>query len=118
MSEYIDAGLCRMRRAPLRSLGSALRDADGRFAQFSLDVRNRTITDVHFTASACATLVAYCELAVHQVIGQTLDAAARRVCPTSLAAELPFVPGPKRGRALLASRAIIDSIVSVARDCS
>ena len=93
-------------------VGAARDDHEGRFARFSLRVENGVITDVRFQASACVTLVAYCEVAAERVTGQTLPAAVRRVRPADLSVELPLVPAAKRARALLASQALIATIAA------
>jgi NifU-like N terminal domain len=116
MSDYIDRGLRRSRAPLLPVVGAARVDPEGRFARFSLRVENEVITDVRFQASPCVTLVAYCEVAAEWVTGQTLPAAARRVRPTDLSVELPLVPAAKRARALLASQALIATILEGAKD--
>jgi hypothetical protein len=116
MSDYIDRGLRRSRSPVLPVVGAACEDDDGRFARFSLQVEGDVISDVRFQASPCVTLVAYCEVAAEWVTGQTLPAAARRIRAADLSSELPLVPAAKRARALLASQALIASIVAGARN--
>jgi hypothetical protein len=116
MSDYIDRGLRRSRSPMLPLVGAVCEDDGGRVARFSLRVEGELITDVRFQASPCATLVAYCEVAAERVIGQTLPAAARRLRPGDLSVALPLVPLAKRTRALLASQALIATIIKVAQD--
>jgi hypothetical protein len=112
MSDYIDRGLRRSRRPMLPHAGVVCEDDDGRFARFSVRIEDEVITDVGFQASPCVTLVAYCEVAAEWVTGQTLPAAARRLRPADLSGELPLVPEAKRVRALLASQALVATIVA------
>lgn len=116
MSDYIERGLRRSRRPVLPVVGAAREDAGGRFARFSLLVEGEVITDVRFQASPCVTLVAYCEVAAEWVTGQTLPAAVRRIRPADLSTRLPLVPAAKRERALLASQALIATIVEVVKE--
>jgi NifU-like protein involved in Fe-S cluster formation len=116
MSDYIDRGLRRIRSPMLPMVGAECQDDGGRVARFSLRVEGDVIADVRFRASPCVTLVAYCEVAAEWVTGQTLPVAARRIRPGDLALELPRVPPVKRDRALLASQALIATIVEVAKD--
>ena len=97
-------------------VGAVCEDDGGRFARFSVRVEGGVIGDVRFQASSCATLVAYCEVAAERVIGQTLPAAVRRLAARDLSSELPLVPVGKRARALLASQALIATIIEVAKD--
>jgi NifU-like protein involved in Fe-S cluster formation len=97
-------------------VGAVREDDEGRFARFSLRIDGDVITDVRFQVSPCVTLVAYCELAAEWVTGQTLPAVARRIRAADLAAELPLVPVAKRARALLASQALIASLVAGTKD--
>jgi hypothetical protein len=66
LSEYIDRGLRRRRTPPFSIRGEAESDASGRFVRFSLRVDHGVVVDAAFEASACATLVAYCEFAVER----------------------------------------------------
>jgi len=115
MSDYIDRGLRRARSATLPIVGDARHDA-GRFARFSLRVERGVITGVAFDASVCGTLVAYCEVAAESVTGLTIPAAARRMRSLDLTSALPLVPAYKRDLALLASQALITTIVQATRE--
>lgn len=109
MCDYIDRGLRRARSATLPIMGDTQHDA-GLFARFSLRVDDGIITGVAFEASVCGTLIAYCEVLAEWVTGLTIPAAAHRIRPLDLTAELPLVPAEKRDLAQLASQALLTTV--------
>lgn len=106
MSDYIDRGLQRRRRASLPIAGAARSDEAGHFARFSLRLDHGVVTEVAFDASLCVTLIAFCEVAAERATGLAVRAAAQRVGPQALTAALPLVPASKRDRAFLAAQAL------------
>ncbi len=116
MSDYIDRGLRRARSATLPIVGEARHDDAGRFARFSLRVDHGVITGVAFEASVCITLVAYCEVLAEWVTGLTIPVAARRIRPLDLTSELPLVPADKRDLALLASQALMTTVIQATKE--
>jgi NifU-like protein involved in Fe-S cluster formation len=115
MSDYIDRGMRRARH-PAPALRPALRDGDGLFARFGVQVTGGVVVAVGFRASACATLIAYCEVAAERVTGQPLAAAVRALQPGDLARTLPTVPPIKRGRAQLAAHALLSALLDTAKN--
>lgn len=116
MTDYIERGLRRRLAPPLPIAGDSRQDDDGRFVSFSVRVEDGVITDVAFDATVCVTLIAYCEVAAEWATGLTVPAAARRIRPLDLARALPHVPPEKRDRALLASQALMATVVRSARE--
>lgn len=100
--DYIERGLTRRRQPPLPIAGLVHRDDDGRQACFTLAVAGGTISAVRFEATACVTLVAYCEQLAETVTGYPLDRARSGVPP----AHLPQVPPDKRFLSTLAATAL------------
>ena len=115
MSDYIDRGLRRARSATLPIVGDARHDA-GQFARFSLRMERGVITAVGFEVSVCGTLVAYCEVLAEWVTGLTIPAAARRIRPLDLTSALPLVPADKRDLALLATQALMTTVIQAAKE--
>jgi hypothetical protein len=116
MSDYIDWGLRRRRRPALPVTGAVRRDLDGRHATFSLAIEDGRVADITFDATACVTLVAYCELLCRQIQGLTPRAAVIAIRPLDVVSALPLVPMSKRDRALLASQAIIATLVTALQE--
>lgn len=116
MSDYIDAGLHRRRRAPLGIAGSSCEDEEGRVARFTFALAPGAgadvIADVTFDCTACVTLVAYCELLCTRVQGSTPAEALRALQPQTLAEALPLVPPARRPCAQLAARALAAALVT------
>jgi NifU-like protein involved in Fe-S cluster formation len=115
MSDYIDRGLRRRRAPALPIAGAACRDAEGRVARFSVRLVDGRVAEVAFEATACVTLVAYCEVAAEWVTGLRVDAAVGRVRVDALAAALPLVPPGRRDRARLAAAAWVAVAAAVER---
>jgi hypothetical protein len=115
MTDYIDRGLRRRRVAPLPIVGPGCRDAEGRFARFSLRLADGVVADVAFEATTCITLVAYCELAAEWATGLRLEATIARLRDDALAAALPLVPPFRRDRAGLAALAWLALAVDTSR---
>jgi hypothetical protein len=103
-SALCDRGLRRTRLEPFPLLGSPVHAHDRLSAQFSLQCRDGVIAAVRFKASACATLLAYCELIAELAIGCRVAECAA-FTPQLLHSELPGVPALKRDRAVLAAAA-------------
>ena len=119
MSDYIDRGLQRRRRASLPIGGAARCDDAGHFARFSLRLDRGIVKEVAFEASLCVTLIAYCEVAAERATGLAVREAAQRVGPQALAAALPLVPATKRARAFLAAQALVMALgQSVTEECA
>lgn len=116
MSDYIDAGLRRRRRAPLPLAGAPQRADDEATVRFSLALDRDVIADVTFQSTACVTLVAYCELLCERVQGLTPAEALRALHPQTLADALPLVPIPKRPRALLAAQALASTLLAALKE--
>lgn len=108
-----DRGL-RTRRLPaLPVSGTPIATAYGLWACFSVRIENDTLADLRFQASACTTLIAYCqalvELSRHNTLGH-----AETLSGPALIQHLPGVPAVKHDRAILASAAL-KSVVATAR---
>jgi NifU-like protein involved in Fe-S cluster formation len=116
MSDYIDWGLRRRRRPALPVTGAVRHDPDGRHAMFSLALEEGRVADVTFDATACVTLVAYCELLCRQIQGLTPRAAVSAIRPLEVASALPRVPMDKRERALLASQALMATLITALQE--
>jgi len=113
VSELVERGLRRNRAAPLPIEGARCADAEGLSVSFSLDVRTGLVAGIGFDASACATLLAYCELVAETMLGAP-PAAARQLAPADLAARLPGVPRLKQSRAFLAVAAFRAALAEIA----
>jgi NifU-like protein involved in Fe-S cluster formation len=90
-------------------------DEAGRFARFGVEVSGGVVTAVRFRASACTTLIAYCEVAAEHVSGLHLTAAISSFRVTHLTRALPSVPAIKHDRAGLAARALMAALLDAAR---
>lgn len=110
--DYIDDGLRRRRRAPLASVGQPVRDDDGRLAQFSVDVREGVVRDIVFSASSCATLIAYCELVASEAVGLTPHEVESAVEPARVVALLNNIPPDKRAVSTLAVAAFFRALTA------
>lgn len=115
VSDYIDRGMRRARSARPPELGAECLDEAGRFARFGVEVGGGMVTAVRFRASACTTLIAYCEVAAERVSGLSLTAAIRSLRAADLAQALPSVPAVKHDRAGLAARALMTALLETAR---
>src|SRR6478672_1593422 len=75
ISELFERGYRRNRSAALSIEGTRHADADGNTACFSLDTTDGRIVDTGFSATTCATLIAYCEYIAEIVQGFRLEIA-------------------------------------------
>lgn len=116
VSDYVDRGMRRARGPAPAMSGLEARDDEGRCARFGVRLAGGVVTAVGFRASACVTLIAYCELAAERVDGQPLAAAVRALQPGDLVRTLPAVPPAKRRCAQLASRALLSALAETAKD--
>jgi len=105
VSALFERGFRRCRETPLALQGEAQTNAEGYSARFSLELAGDRITQLHFQASPCATLIAYCELIAETLPGARLDI-ARALTGADLVQKLPGVPAMKRDRAALAAAAL------------
>jgi NifU-like protein involved in Fe-S cluster formation len=105
VSDLFERGFRRCREMPLALQGEAQTNAEGYSARFSLELAADRITQLHFQASPCATLIAYCELIAETLPGTRLDI-ARALTGADLVQKLPGVPAMKRDRAALAAAAL------------
>lgn len=115
VSDYIDRGMRRARSTRPQELSAECLDEGGRFARFGVEVGGGVVTAVRFRASACTTLIAYCEVAAERVCGLSLTAAIRSLRAADLAQALPSVPAVKHDRAELAARALMTALLDTAR---
>ena len=113
VSELFERGFRRSRQPPLAVGGMTCRDAEGQSASFSLDVADGRIARISFRASACATLIAYCELIAELAIGARIEM-ARGLTSDDLVAALPGVHPFKQVRAALAVAALRAVLVAAA----
>ncbi|NWG23612.1 MAG: iron-sulfur cluster assembly scaffold protein [Pseudorhodoplanes sp.] len=100
-SELFSRGFRRNREAPLPIEGAPIADAEGHSAAFSLALAGRTVADIRFRATSCATLIAYCEYLAETLAGLSLSLALA-FSSQDLAAAVPGVPAQKQARAILA----------------
>lgn len=117
VSELLERGLRRNRDAALPVQGAVCRDAEGNSASFSLDLGGGKIAATRFRVSACATLIAYCELIAETLPGRTIDL-AHALTPRNLVEQLPGVPAQKRDRAVLAIAALRSALTAATDSCS
>jgi NifU-like protein involved in Fe-S cluster formation len=101
VAELFERGYRRIRETPLPVQGEAVSDAEGNAARFSIAIVDGKLVDARFRASACATLIAYCEAIAELLPGFAPDVAGS-LTPRELVAALPGVPMPKQDRAVLA----------------
>jgi NifU-like protein involved in Fe-S cluster formation len=116
IGDYIELGMRRARRTTLPPDGAESRDENGHVARFSVQVADGIVTNIGFRASACATLVAYCEVAAQRASGQPVRSAVLGLRPADLVRALPAVPPTKRDRARLAARALLEALLEIAKD--
>jgi hypothetical protein len=111
VSDLFDRGLRRSRKAPLAHRGAPCRDANGLTARFSVasDGNGKVVAEVGFQASACVTLIAYCELVAEMAAGRDFDCAAT-LAPADLVSAVSGVPPLKQDRALLAIAAFREAL--------
>lgn len=102
----------RRRGLSLPTAGRLVSDEEGRFAQVSLRITAGVVTGVHFDASTCATLIAYCELAAEWVTGLRVAEAARGLRPLELMNALTSVPVERRRQAILAAQAMMAALLA------
>ena len=114
ITDYIERGMRRNRSPILPVVGEAAFDEDGLTAQFSLDMAEGCVRAASFRVSSCATLLAYAEALADIVSGLTLRDAGLHCRPTELVSMLPCVPVWKRGRAILAVRALVSALAKAA----
>jgi NifU-like protein involved in Fe-S cluster formation len=113
VSELFDRGFRRNRQAPLAVTGDTCRGADDNTAAFGLDVADDgRIAAVGFSASCCATLIAYCEFIAEIAPGFRIEI-ARGLTAANLVESLPGVPALKRDRAVLAIAAFRAALKTV-----
>lgn len=98
-----ERGLATRRAAPLAHEGPRV-EAGGLWAAFSLRHDGDGLA-LRFRATACTTLVAYCQALV-ELLEDCEPAQATAMEPAALAAALPGVPAPRRDRAVLAVAAL------------
>ncbi|MEX0590037.1 MAG: iron-sulfur cluster assembly scaffold protein [Xanthobacteraceae bacterium] len=101
VADLFERGFRRMREAPLAIEGGTIADADGNAARFSIEVDDGKLADARFRASACTTLIAYCEAISELLPGFGVDVVAQ-LTANELVAALPGVPALKQDRAVLA----------------
>jgi hypothetical protein len=111
VSELFDRGLRRARLLPLPIVGDAHTGAGGLSVRFSLACCGGRIENVHFTASTCITLIAYCELIAEVTSGQRITE-AMQLTTADLVRDLPNVPALKRDRAPLAIAAFRAALIN------
>jgi NifU-like protein involved in Fe-S cluster formation len=101
VAELFERGYRRNRQNPLPLQGEAIADAEGNSARFSIAVSEGKLADARFQATACTTLIAYCE-AITELLAGFSAAMAGQLSSKDLVDALPGVPALKQDRAVLA----------------
>jgi nitrogen fixation NifU-like protein len=110
--DHFARGLRRNGGPLLSFVGRIAHDQDGRIAQFSVEVEDDVLKAVSFSATTCATLIAYCEFVAERVTGATLSQAVF-LTPEQVIAPLKGVPPHKHHCAWLAVSALRAAIQTV-----
>jgi NifU-like N terminal domain len=111
VAELFERGFRRSREAPRAIMGASCAGAEDNIAAFSLDVAEGRIGAVGFSASCCATLIAYCEYIAEIAPGFGL-AIAGELTAANLVDSVPGVPALKRDRAVLAIAAFRAAVLA------
>jgi NifU-like protein involved in Fe-S cluster formation len=101
VAELFERGYRRSRETPLPMQGDAVADAEGNSARFSLAVSEGKLAGMRFQATACTTLIAYCEAVTELLSGFSAEMAGQ-LSARDLVDALPGVPALKQDRAVLA----------------
>jgi NifU-like protein involved in Fe-S cluster formation len=101
VAELFERGYRRNRETPLPVQGDAVADADGNSARFSLAISDGKLAATRFQATACTTLIAYCEAIAELLSGFSAEMAGQ-LSSKDLVDALPGVPAFKQDRAVLA----------------
>ncbi|WP_163559949.1 iron-sulfur cluster assembly scaffold protein [Halomonas sp. NO4] len=117
LPECLERGLRTRRAPPLPHLGEWVETPQGLRARFSLAIRDDTLVDVRFEATACATLVAYCQALADHETGRPLDATPS-LDADALAARLEGVPPARQDRAILAVAALRAALLMTTKEPS
>jgi NifU-like protein involved in Fe-S cluster formation len=111
VAELFERGYRRIREIPLPVQGEAISDAEGNAARFSIEIADGKLVDARFRASACTTLIAYCEAIAELLPGFAPDVAGA-LTPKELVDSLPGVPALKQDRAVLAIAAFRSALAA------
>jgi NifU-like protein involved in Fe-S cluster formation len=114
VSELFERGYRCNRETPLPIGGDPVADAEGNSATFSIEIADGKLTAVRFRATACTTLIAYCQAVTELLTGLSADIAGQ-LSAKDLVVALPGVPALKQERAVLAIAAF-RSALSAAMD--
>jgi NifU-like protein involved in Fe-S cluster formation len=101
VAELFERGYRRSREAPLPIQGEAVAGAEDNSARFSIEIADGKLAAARFRATACTTLIAYCEAIAELLPGFNLEIAGA-LTPKELVDALPGVPSLKQDRAVLA----------------
>jgi NifU-like protein involved in Fe-S cluster formation len=101
VAELFERGYRRIRETPLPVQGEAVADSEGNSARFSLAISDGTLAGTRFQATACTTLIAYCEAITELLAGFSAEMAGQ-FSSRDLVDALPGVPALKQDRAVLA----------------
>jgi NifU-like protein involved in Fe-S cluster formation len=100
VAELFERGYRRNRLEPLPHQGDAIADAEGNSARFSVAISDGKLADARFQATACTTLIAYCEAITESLAGFSAEMAGQ-LSARDLVDALPGVPVLKQDRAVL-----------------
>ena len=101
VAELFERGYRRNREAPLPIEGDVVTDAEGNSARFSIELADGKLAAARFRATACTTLIAYCQATAELLTGLSADIAGQ-LSARDLVVALPGVPALKHERAVLA----------------
>jgi NifU-like protein involved in Fe-S cluster formation len=110
VAELFERGYRRNRLEPLPHQGDAIADAEGNSTRFSVAFADGKLADAHFQATACTTLIAYCEAITELLAGFSTEMAGQ-FSSRDLVAALPGVPALKQDRAVLAIAAFRSALL-------
>jgi NifU-like protein involved in Fe-S cluster formation len=112
VSDLFERGYRRNRETPLPVQGDAVADAEGNSARFSVVIIDGKLADTRFQATACTTLIAYCE-AITQLLAGFSTEMAGQFSSRNLVDALSGVPALKQDRAVLAIAAFRSALAAV-----
>src|SRR5262245_4255678 len=95
VAELFERGYRRNREAPLSVEGETVADAEGNSARFSLKISDGKLEAARFRATACTTLIAYCQATAELLTGFSADMAGQ-LSAKDLVEALPGVPALKQ----------------------
>jgi NifU-like protein involved in Fe-S cluster formation len=101
VAELFERGYRRNREEPLPVQGDSVTDVEGNSVTFSIAIEDGKLAEARFRATACTTLIAYCQAIAELLPGFRIEIAGR-LTPKELVDALPGVPALKQTRAVLA----------------